>query len=78
MSKSIVSFSIRGFSADDIGTILGEDYNICVRTGYHCAPYVHAFLGSEKSSGTVRVSLGIFNTKNEIDVLINALREIQS
>lgn len=75
-SKGIVSFNVAGFSSDEIGTILSEDYGICVRTGYHCAPYVHKFIGSDRYNGTVRVSFGIFNTKAEIDLLINAIKEI--
>ncbi|MFA7032278.1 MAG: aminotransferase class V-fold PLP-dependent enzyme, partial [Bacilli bacterium] len=73
MSRGIVSFNIQGYSADEVGTILSEDYDICVRTGYHCAPLIHDFIGSKPYHGTVRVSLGIFNTKEEIDFLINAI-----
>lgn len=73
----IVSIALDGFSSDDVGNILYEDYNICVRSGYHCAPYVHNFIGSIKYGGTVRISLGGFNTKDEIDYLIRALKEIQ-
>ena len=72
----IVSFNVEGFSADEIGNILSEDYNICVRTGYHCSPYIHDFIGSTKYNGTIRVSLGIFNTASEIDLLISAIKEI--
>lgn len=76
ISKGIVSFNVDDFVADEIGVILSEDYDICVRTGFHCAPYVHEFINSKKHSGTVRVSLGIFNTKAEIDTLIMAIRRI--
>lgn len=78
LSRGIVSFNVAGFSSDEVGNILSEDYDICVRTGYHCAPYVHNFIGSTQFNGTVRVSFGIFNTKAEIDKLIQALKEIQS
>lgn len=69
----ILSLNIKNYSADDIGTILSEDYNICVRTGYHCAPLVHDFIGSREYSGTVRVSLGAFNSPNDVDQLVEAL-----
>lgn len=72
----IVSIAIEGFSSEDIGTILAEDYDICVRTGYHCAPYIHDFIGSKIYGGTIRFSFGGFNTKEEIDTLINALKEV--
>ncbi len=76
ISKGIVSFNIDGFTSSDVGTILSEDYGICVRTGYHCAPYIHEFIDSNVYNGTVRVSIGIFNTKVEIDSLINAIKEV--
>ena len=72
----IVSFSVEGFSSDEIGTILSDDYDICVRTGYHCAPYIHDFIGSTVYNGTIRVSFGIFNSTTEIDLLIKAIKEI--
>ena len=76
VSKGIVSFNVNGFTSDEIGTILSEDYGICVRTGYHCCPFVHDFIDSKKFSGTVRISLSGFNTINDIDKLIEALESI--
>ena len=78
ISRGIVSFNVDGFSSDEIGNILGDDYDISVRTGYHCAPYIHEFIDSSRFNGTVRVSLGIFNSKAEIDKLLQALKEILS
>ena len=75
ISYGIVSFNLLGYSSDEVGTILSEDYDICVRTGYHCAPFVHDFIDSKKYAGTVRVSFSGFNTKEEIDTLIDALKE---
>lgn len=72
----VVSFVVEGYKSDDIGMILDEDYDIAVRTGYHCAPYIHKYLKDEKSLGTVRVGIGRFSTKMDIDMLINALTEI--
>lgn len=76
MSFGIVSFNVFGYTADDVGTILSEDYDICVRTGYHCAPFVHDFINSKEYFGTVRISFSGFNTKDEIDALISALKEM--
>ena len=56
--------------------ILGEEFDICVRTGFHCAPFIHDFIDSKKYSGTVRVSFNVFNTKEEIEVLISVLKEL--
>lgn len=75
---SIISFNIRnsGLSADDIGNILDEEFGIAVRTGYHCAPYIHNLLGDIEYSGTVRIGLGKFNTREHIDALCDALENI--
>lgn len=75
-TKGIVAFNIEGYTSDEIGKILSSQYDICVRTGYHCAPYIHDFLEDKKYSGCVRVSLSGFNTIDEIDTLINAIEEI--
>ena len=72
----IVSFNIEGFNSSDVGMILDEDFNIAVRTGYHCAPYIHKYLDDEKYLGTVRIGIGKFNTKDEIDRLIDSINEI--
>ena len=72
----IVSFVVTGMESDDVGTILDEDYDIAVRTGYHCAPYIHDYIGDKKNFGTVRVGIGQFNTKDDIEVLIDAMQEI--
>jgi len=72
----IISFNIRGYKADEVGMILDQDYSIAVRTGYHCAPYIHRWLKNEECKGTVRMSVGCFNTKEEIDVFISAIEEL--
>ena len=53
-----------GMAADDVGAILDADYGIAVRTGLHCAPLVHADLGTSKD-GAVRFSLGISTTDRD-------------
>lgn len=72
----IVSFVVDGYSSEDIGMILDEDFDIAVRTGYHCAPYIHKYLKDESSLGTVRVGLGQFTNKQDVDQLINAIDEL--
>lgn len=71
--SGIISFNVEGYLAEEVGNILDEEYDICVRTGYHCCPYVHDFIGSKEFNGTVRVSFNYFNTKEEIDKLVEAL-----
>lgn len=72
----IVSFNVDGYSPNEIGDILNMDYDIAVRTGYHCAPYIHSRIGSIDTHGTVRASISFFNSIEDIDNLIAAIREI--
>lgn len=74
--NAIISFNIEGFDASDVGTILDVDYNIACRTGLQCAPKVHVGLGTDKIHGTVRLSIGPFNTEEHIDKAIEAVKEI--
>lgn len=73
---SIVSFNVEGYSAEDVGEILDQDYEIAVRTGYHCAPFIHEYLKNEKSTGTVRIGVGQFTTEEDINNLIDAINEL--
>lgn len=72
----IVSFNVKGYESDEVSAILGDEFNICVRSGFHCSPLVHDFIGSLEYKGTVRVSFGAFNTKEEVNVLIEALKTL--
>ena len=72
----IVSFNVDGYSPEEVGNILSDEFDICVRTGYHCSPLVHDFIETKENGGTVRVSFGACNTKEEINVLIDALNTL--
>lgn len=74
----VLSLNIDGWLAGDAGTMLDVDHNIATRTGLQCAPLVHVQLGTDKLHGTVRFSVGPFNTEAEIDTAIEAVREIAS
>ena len=74
----VLSLNIDGWIAGDAGTMLDVDHNIATRTGLQCAPLVHVYLGTDKLHGTVRFSVGPFNTESEIDTAIEAVREIAS
>lgn len=74
-SKNVFCFNFENVSSNKIADILNEKYNICVRAGLHCAPLVHKKLKTLQT-GAVRVSLDFFNTSDEIDKLISALKEI--
>lgn len=74
--RNIVSFNLRNYKSEDLGMILDDDFGIAVRTGYHCAPFIHKWLKNDKNLGTVRVGIGKFNTEEDIDALLDAVREI--
>ncbi len=70
---SIVSFTVDGVHPHDVGTIL-DRHGIAVRAGHHCAqPVMDRF----KVPGTVRASLGMYNTEAEVDALAVALRHVR-
>ncbi|SFC69845.1 aminotransferase class V-fold PLP-dependent enzyme [Butyrivibrio sp. YAB3001] len=72
----IISLTFDGLKSEDVGMILDEDFDIAVRTGFHCAPYIHEYLRDKSSLGTVRIGLGQFNTQYDIDSIIDALKQI--
>ncbi len=74
----VLSFNIQGFEAGDVGTMLDVDYDIACRTGLQCAPKVHERLRTIDIHGTVRLSLGPFNTEKDIDTAIDAIKDIVS
>ena len=68
--SNIVAFNINGVFAQDTAVYL-DKYNICVRAGNHCAKMIDNVFNI---SNTVRISLSFYNTKEEIDLLINVLK----
>lgn len=67
---TIVAFNIKGVFAQDTAVYL-DKYNICVRAGNHCAKILNNVFNI---ANTVRISLSFYNTKEEIDLLINVLK----
>jgi cysteine desulfurase / selenocysteine lyase len=76
--NAVLSFNVNGFESGDVGTMLDVDYNIACRTGLQCAPMVHQHLGTDQIHGTVRLSIGPFNTEEQINKAILAVSEIAS
>jgi len=70
----VVSFNIECMHSSDVGNALAS-YGISSRPGLHCAPKVHERMGTSKT-GTVRLSIGAFNTQDHVDATIDAIREI--
>jgi len=74
-NSGIISFNFIGVDSTKVSFMLDRIYGIASRSGLHCAPLAHETIGT-KATGTVRLSVGCFNTIEEIDTTIEALREI--
>ena len=70
---SIVSFSLDGIHPHDIGTIVDRE-GVAIRVGHHCAQPLMERLGVP---ATARASMGLYNTRAEIDVLAKALEKVK-
>jgi cysteine desulfurase/selenocysteine lyase len=70
-----ISFRWEGLPAPELAGLLDQSFDIAVRPGLHCSPYIHKALGTAPD-GLVRVSPGPFNTEADIDHLIDALKQI--
>jgi cysteine desulfurase/selenocysteine lyase len=68
---SVISFNIDGIHPYDIGTII-DKLGIAVRTGHHCAQPIMNFFNIP---GTIRASFAFYNTKEEIDVMVEAVKK---
>lgn len=69
----VFSFTIDGIHPHDAAQFLNDKYHIAVRTGQHCAGPLHQYLGVP---ATLRASLAFYNTEEEIDIFINALKDL--
>ena len=70
---SVISFNIEGIHPYDIGTII-DKLGIAVRTGHHCAQPIMNFFNIP---GTIRASFAFYNTKEEIDAMVEAVKKAQ-
>ncbi len=70
-----MSVTVANFDPSDVGTFLDVNYGIQTRTGLHCAPLIHEHLGTTPH-GSVRFSIGPFNTKSHIEAAVKAVDEI--
>ncbi len=71
----IISLSLRGITAADLGYVLQESYEIIARAGLHCAPLIHRAI-SAPSDGTLRLSPSRFTTSRELETVCKAFHEI--
>lgn len=74
-NSGIAAISLAGMDSTELSYILDKEFGIATRAGLHCAPSAHRTLGTEKT-GIVRLSIGCFNTVEEIDITIEAVDSI--
>ena len=73
---STITMNVEGMDAGNVGIMLDVDHNIATRTGLHCAPLVHQQIGTMERHGSVRFSIGPFNTDEHIELALHATGEI--
>ena len=69
----VISFTVDGVHPHDLGTII-DHYGVALRTGHHCAMPVMQFF---KVPATARASFGLYNTLEEVDVLVDAIGQVR-
>ena len=76
-SVGVYSFNVQGFDSSFVSDYLNEQFGICTRSGLHCAPLIHKYLGTS-DMGAVRVSINCDNTEQDIKMLEKALKKLYS
>lgn len=74
--RSIVSFKIKGYPVDSMAELISKKYNIALRYGLHCSPLVHKLINT-LPEGTIRFSLGYFTTEEELELVEEALDDLE-
>ena len=72
---AILSLNIEGYDSGTVSDLLSQEYDIASRPGAHCAPRMHQALGTTET-GAVRFSFSSFNTMEEVETAIQALKEL--
>ena len=72
---AIVALNIRDYDSGEISDALSQSYDIANRSGAHCAPRIHQALGTVEQ-GAVRFSFSWYNTREEVDAAVAAVREL--
>ena len=84
--SGVIAFTLKGIHPHDIAQLLGER-NICIRAGQHCAHPLHTSLATQdpkirqlanSGQATARLSLSVYSTKEDIDILVENLKRIQA
>ncbi len=72
----VVGITVDGWPPQELATVLDTAYRVQVRAGFQCAPLLHRALGTAQQGGTLRLSLGAWNTTEHIDSAIEALTDL--
>lgn len=75
---AVVSFNIDGIDCREAAAILDSSFDIQCRAGLHCAPLMHQMLGTTAIGGAIRFSPGFQTTEQQVDVAVDAVRQIAS
>ena len=73
--SGIISFNIKGIHNHEVAGMLNESSNVMIRSGMHC---VHSWFNAHHLDGSARISLYLYNTKDECDILIKEIKRIKS
>jgi len=71
----VVSAVVKGVDPARVSALLDQEYGIATRPGLHCAPLAHKSIGTFET-GTVRFSVGFFNTVEDIEETVGAMKHI--
>jgi len=72
----VFSIRVAGFTPTQLAAALENDYGILTRPGLHCAPLIHAALGTTACGGTTRLSFGPFLSKQDVKFATDALADV--
>lgn len=72
----VFSFNISGWDCHEVASILDANWAIQTRAGRHCAPLIHRALGTEPDHGTVRLSVGLFTTLEQVDLVLESIAKL--
>lgn len=74
--SGVVAFNLSDFPSGQVSDILSKNYGICVRGGFHCAPFIHKYKKTD-TQGMIRASFSAFNTTKDVSALIKAINKIK-
>lgn len=74
----VVSITVQGYDPQEVAAMLDGAHRVQVRAGFHCASLMHRALGTIDLGGSVRFSIGVFNTEDDIDAAIAGVVELST